>query len=144
MTTQTKKRLGIAVVLILIIGGLLMVQRKTPFDIFLTKDYTVVTKDEQIAYLKQHEAEMTEGVRGWNPKINSIQWKWDTTEVGSIGNGTPQGAGWMLTISGEFNDIKNSDFQIGFELKNKKSFPNINSFYQMQPFRIDGGTKIYE
>ncbi|MCJ2002782.1 hypothetical protein [Pseudolactococcus carnosus] len=37
-----------------------MVQRKTPFDIFLTKDYTVVTKDEQIAYLKQHEVEMTD------------------------------------------------------------------------------------
>ncbi|WP_172209723.1 hypothetical protein [Pseudolactococcus hodotermopsidis] len=121
-----------------------MTQMKTPFDIFLTKDYTKPTKEEQINYLKKHEQEMTKGVEGWNPKIKSIQWQWDTVDVGQIGNGTPQGGGWMLTIEGRFNEMKDSSFTIGFELKNEKSFPDMNNFYQMQDFRIEGGTKLYE
>ena len=142
MTRQTKKRLGIAVVLILIIGGLLMVQRKTPFDIFLTKDYTVVTKDEQIAYLKQHEAEMTDAML--DDKVKNVQWQWDTVKVGTIGNGTPQGAGTVLTINGKFNGIKDSSFTISFELENAKSFPSMNDMMLMQPLRINGGTDLYE
>ena len=144
MTTETKKRLGIVLVLILIIGSIFMIQRQTPFDIFLTKDHTTPTKADQIAYLKKHEQEMTEGAEKWNSNIKSIQWQWNTVDIGKIGNGTPQGGGWLLTIDGQFNEIKDSSFQIGFELKNEKSFPSINNFYQMQPFRVDGGTKLYE
>ncbi|WP_423202031.1 hypothetical protein, partial [Lactococcus lactis] len=135
----------IGIFIFLLVGGIIvMAQLGTPFDHFLTKDYATPTKEEQIAYLKKHEDEMTKGVEGWNSKITSVQWQWDTVKVEQIGNGTPQGGGWILTIDGEFNEIKDSSFQIGFELETKKSFPNINNFYQMQDFRIEGGTKLYE
>lgn len=131
--------------ILLLIGGITaMTQLKTPFDIFLTKDFTTSSKNDQIAYLKKHEKEMTEAVEGWNSKIKSVQWQWDTVEVQEIGNGTPQGAGWILTIDGKFNEIEDSNFQIGFELENRKSFPNMNDFYQMQDFTIDEGAKPYE
>ena len=116
----------------------------TPFDHFLTHDYTKVSKNDQIAYLKKHEKEMTEGVIGWNYKIKSVEWEWDTVEVGQIGNGTPQGGGWMLTIKGKFNGLKDSSFQIGFEIEGENEYPNINNFYQMHNFTIDGGSKPYE
>ena len=145
MKKQTKIILGVSIVLVLLVGGIIvMTQINSPFDVFLSKDYTKPTKAEQIAYLKKYEQEMTKGVEGWNSKIKSVQWQWDTVNVGQIGNGTPQGGGWMLTIDGEFNEIKDSSFQIGFELKSEKSFPNMDNFYQMQDFRIDEGTKLYE
>lgn len=121
-----------------------MVQRKTPFDIFLTKDYTVVTKDEQIAYLKQHEAEMTDAML--DDKVKNVQWQWDTVKVGTIGNGTPQGAGTVLTINGKFNEIEDSSFTISFELENAKSFPSMNDMMLMQDLSIlkKGGWYNYE
>ena len=142
MTTQTKKRLGIILVLVLIIGSIFMIQRKTPFDIFLTKDHTTPTKADQIAYLKKHEKEMTAAML--DDKVKSVQWQWDTVEVGTIGNGTPQGDGTMLTINGKFNDIEDSDFQVGFKLKNDKSYPSLKDMTLMQDLTIDGGAKPYE
>lgn len=116
----------------------------TPLNRQLGVYSTIPTQDEQIAYLKKHEKEMNDGVKGWNTKIESVQWQWDTVTVRQIGNGTPQGGGWMLTIDGKFNKIKDSKFQIGFELATEKSFPNMNNFYQMHGFKIDGGSKPFE
>ncbi|PCS06653.1 hypothetical protein RU87_GL001506 [Lactococcus plantarum] len=141
MTKRFKKILGISIVGALMIGGLVLALG-TPFDHFLTHDDTKVSKNDQIVYLKKHEKEMTEGVMGWNYKIKSVEWEWDTIEVGQIGNGTPQGGGWLLTIGGSFNEIKKSTFTIGFDLKDGNSYPSINNFYQMQPFRVEGD--LYE
>ena len=53
MTTQTKKRLEIILVLVLIVGTVFMIQRKTPFDIFLAKDHTTPTGRHRLS--KKHE-----------------------------------------------------------------------------------------
>ena len=74
---------------------------KTPFDIFLIKDFTKPTKDEQINYLKKYEQKMTDYVKSENSKVESVQWDWDSLDVGVAGNGTPQGAGIYLDISGK-------------------------------------------
>ena len=142
MTKQTKKRLGIAVVLILIIGGLLMVQRRTPFDIFLTKDYTIVTKDEQIAYLKQHEQKMTDYVMSENSKVTSVQWDWDSLKI-EAGGGPITSNNW-IAIEAKFNNIKDSSFMAQWPLKDEKYFPKISDIFLSQPLRVNGGTKIYE
>lgn len=141
MIKQRKKILVISIGLICIIGGITMTLG-TPFDHFLTHDYTKISKNDQIVYLKKHKKEMTVGVMGWNSKIKSVQWDWDDLDIGQTGNGTLQGGGWVLTIGGSFNGIKNSSFTIGFDLKDKNSYPSINNFYQMQPFRVEGD--LYE
>ena len=74
---------------------------KTPFDIFLIKYFTKPTKDEQINYLKKYEQKMTDYVKSENSKVESVQWDWDSLDVGVAGNGTPQGAGIYLDISGK-------------------------------------------
>ena len=57
--------------------------------------------EKRMAYLKEHEQEMTDYVKSENSKVESVQWDWDSLDVGVAGNGTPQGAGIYLDISGK-------------------------------------------
>lgn len=50
---------------------------------------------------------------------------WNSLTVEQIGNGTPQGGGYNLSVKGSFNHIKDSDFTIDFRLKNKNDVPSI-------------------
>lgn len=111
---------------------------------FLTKDSDKVTKEQQITYLKEHEQEMTDYVKSQNSKVTSVQWDWDSIEVETIGNGTPQGGGTILTIDGGFNNIKDSNFTSGFELESVNKYPNMSDMTMMQDLTIDGGAKPYE
>ena len=44
--------------------------------------------------------------------------------IEDIGNGTPQGGGSILTLSGKINNIEDSEFTVGFPLEyNSKSIP---------------------
>ena len=102
---------------------------------------------KQLAYLKEHEEEMANFIKSRNPKVESVQFDWDSMEVGQIGNGTPQGGGYMLTFKGRINNIKESSFTLGFPLDNDGySLPNLERISEMQPIRIlrDGGWFIYE
>ncbi|MCL2112783.1 MAG: hypothetical protein FWH31_02405 [Streptococcaceae bacterium] len=132
----------IGIIIILLIGGIIVVsQMNSPFDVFLSKDYTKPTKAEQIAYLKKHEQEMTDFVKSQNAKVKSVQWQWDTVDVGQIGNGTPQGGGEILTINGKFNEIKDSSFYLQFDLVKNQSIV----FKSMSlPSALYIGGKIYE
>lgn len=78
------------------------------------------TKEQQLAYLKKHENEIKEFVKSQNPKIESVQIDWDQTRWEDIGNGTPQGAGKVVSIFGGFNHLKTSDWNVLIEIKNGK------------------------
>ncbi|GFH43284.1 hypothetical protein Hs30E_18350 [Lactococcus hodotermopsidis] len=84
-----------------------MTQMKTPFDIFLIKDFTKPTKADYIAYLKKHEQEMTDYVKAQNPKVKSVQFDWDSVESEVVGNGTPQGGENILSLRINIFDSKN-------------------------------------
>jgi hypothetical protein len=125
---------------VILIGGLIMAKN------FLTNDSTKITKEQQIAYLKEHEQEMTDAIKKNHQKIENIQWDWDSVEVGTIGNGTPQGGGTTLTIDGGFNHIEDSSFTLGFELESSNKYPNMNDMIMMQPLRVvrNGVNDLYE
>lgn len=125
--------------LLLLIGGMTMIQKN-----FQTKDSDKVTKEQQITYLKEHEQEMTDYIKSQNSKVTSVQWDWDSIEVETIGNGTPHGGGTILTIAGGFNNIKDSNFTLGFELESANKYPNMSDMTMMQDLTIDGGAKPYE
>ena len=129
-------------VIIIVIGGVLMTQRKTPFDIFLTKDYTIVTKDEQIAYLKRHEKEMTDFVKSKNAKVTSVQWDWGSVKV-ETGGGPITSDSW-ISIEAKFNEIIDSSLMAQWPLEDEKKFPKMSDIFLSQPLRIDGGSKPYE
>ena len=139
-----KKRtlLWLALALVVFGGGAWMAQKTNLFGgVFLSP------RAKQLAYLKEHEDEMANFIKSRNPKVESVQFNWDSMEVGQVGNGTPQGGGYMLTFKGRINNIKESSFTLGFPLDNNRySLPNLERISEMQPIRIlrDGGWFIYE
>ena len=139
-----KKRTLLCLVLALVVfgGGAWMAQETNLFG-----GITLSPRAKQLAYLKEHEEEMANFIKSRNPKVESVQFDWDSMEVGQIGNGTPQGGGYMLTFKGRINNIKESSFTLGFPLDNNRySLPNLERISEMQPIRIlrDGGWFIYE
>ena len=99
-------------------------------------------KEKQIAFLKEHEEEMTEYVKSQNSKIYSVQYDWESVEVGTIGNGTSIGAGKILTIDGKFNSIYDSSFYLQFKFDKSTKLPSIKSMTSYNSFRIGG--MLYE
>lgn len=103
-------------------------------------------KEKQLAYLKDHEKDMADFVKSLSPKVDSVQFDWDSMEVGQVGNGTPHGGGYMLTLRGKVNQNKQTKFMVGFSLDNANSTPKEFGIYEMQPVRIyrDGGWYYYD
>ena len=118
----------------------------TPFDHFLTHDYTVVTEQDQIDYLKKHEQEMTDAML--DKKVKSVQWDWDSLEVQEFqpnAGGIPTGEKYnTMSIYGKFNNIVDSSFQIEWILAKHSYYPKISGMYITQDLTIDGGSKPYE
>ena len=119
-----KNRLAIlAIATTLVIGGTIMtVQNKSLFT-----DGTKQEKkkepdphEKQLAYLKKHEEEIKEFVKSQNSKIESVQIDWNQTRWEDVGNGTPQGGGEVVSIFGEFNNLKDSDWNVLIEIKDGK------------------------
>ena len=102
---------------------------------------------KQLAYLKEHEDDMADFVKALSSKVESVQFNWDSIKVGQVGNGTPQGGGYMMTVNGSINNNKNTEFTLGIPLKrNLNEVPEELVIYEMQPIRIlrDGGWFLYE
>ena len=138
MKKRTKILLVILMPIVLIIGGVLM--KNTSLGHFLIYEHVIVTKQEQIAYLKKNEQKMTDYVKKQNQKVTSVQWDWESVEVQS-GGGPIKSETW-IGIEGGFNEIEGSNFDLQWPLKNEKSYPKISDMFIVQPLRI-GGT-LYE
>ena len=129
-----KKRTLLWLVLALVVfgGGAWMAQETNLFG-----GITLSPRAKQLAYLKEHEEEMANFVKSWNSKVESVQFDWDSMKVGQIGNGTPQGGGYMMTVNGRINNNKDTQFTLGFPLKrNLNEIPEKLVIIQMQPIRI--------
>ena len=129
-----KKRtlLWLVIALVVFGGGAWMAQKTNLFG-----GITLSPRAKQLAYLKEHEEEMANFVKSWNSKVESVQFDWDSMKVGQIGNGTPQGGGYMMTVNGRINNNKDTQFTLGFPLKrNLNEIPEKLVIIQMQPIRI--------
>ena len=139
-----KKRTLLWLVLALVVfgGGAWMAQKTNLFG-----GITLSPRAKQLAYLKEHEEEMANFIKSRNPKVESVQFDWDSMEVGQVGNGTPQGGGYMMTVNGRINNNKDTKFTLGFPLKrNLNEIPEKLVIIQMQPIRILKGNlwDLYE
>lgn len=143
-----KSRLLVASLILVFLGAIIIVQNKNLFT-----DGTKQEKkkeqgphEKQLAYLKKHEEEIKEFVKSQNSKIESVQLIWDSLIVEEIGNGTPQGAGFNLSLKGTFNHIKDSDFTVDFPLENENAIPSIDLIGMLNPPSVlkNGGWDKYE
>ena len=139
-----KKRTLVWLVIALVVfgGGAWVAQKTNLFGgVFLSP------RAKQLAYLKEHEEDMTDFVKVLSPKVGSVQFNWDSMEVGQLGNGTPQGGGYMLTLRGKVNNNDKTKFMVGFSLDNDANgIPKEFGISEMQPIRIyrDGGWYYYD
>ena len=127
------------VIALVVFGGGAWMAKET--NLFLSP------RAKQLAYLKEHEEDVADFVKALSPKVESVQFNWDSIKVGQVGNGTPQGGGYMMTVNGRINDNKNTEFTLGMPLKrNLNEVPEELVIYEMQPIRIlrDGGWFLYE
>ena len=140
-----KSTLFVALLILVFIGATIIVQNKNLFTdgIFDLRS----PREKQLAYLKEHKKEIEDFVKSLSPKVKSVQFDWESMEVSQVGNGTPQGGGYMLTLRGKVNNNDKTKFMIGLSLDNDaNSIPKELGIYEMQPIRIyrDGGWYYYD
>ena len=102
-------------------------------------------KKKQLAYLKENEQEIVDFVKAQNPKVESVQIDWNSMQIEESGNGTPQGGGYNLSISGKINQLKNTKFSVDFYLEDQNSIPTIKKMGMLNDIYIEenGGWKIF-
>ena len=110
-----------------------------------TKKDREVLKQKQLAYLKDHEQEIVDFVKSQNPKVESVQVNWNSMQIEESGNGTPQGGGYNLSISGKINQLENTKFSVDFYLEDQNSIPTIKKMGMLNDIYIEenGGWKIF-
>ena len=110
-----------------------------------TKEDKEAIKQKQLAYLKEHEKEIVDFVKAQNPKVESVQIDWNSMQIEESGNGTPQGGGYNLSISGKINQLENTKFSVDFYLEDQNSIPTIKKMGMLNDIYIEenGGWKIF-
>ncbi|MBZ2037255.1 hypothetical protein K1J08_00720 [Streptococcus sanguinis] len=134
-----KSTLLVAFLILVFIGAIIIVQNK---NLFTDGSKQEKKKEQdphgkQLAYLKKHEEEIKEFVKSQNSKIESVQIDWNETIWEEVGNGTPQGGGEVVSIFGEFNNLKDSDWNVLIEIKDGKV--DLESMGISNGIRLGGG-----
>ena len=118
---RKRKKVILAFLTFVLVGAtILSLQKQNIFSNAPQQSKQLSTKEKQLVYLKEHDNEIKEFVKSQNPKIESVQIDWDQTRWEDIGNGTPQGAGKVVSIFGGFNHLKTSDWNVIIEIKMEK------------------------
>ena len=140
---KKKAAITASVLLLLTVGGVTALNVIHPSwrenTIFAT------ARDKQSAWLKEHEEEIVEWIRSRYPKIESVQFDWNTLEVGAVSNGV-FAESYNLSVKGTFNNNQKTIIFIDFKLEQQDSIPNMSNVRMNHPPRIkrDGGIYIYE
>lgn len=102
-------------------------------------------RDKQLAWLKEHEEEIVKWMHSVYPKVESVQFDWDTLRVGPVGNGVAI-VEYNLSVTGTFNNNPDTVIQVDFGLDKSDSIPSMQGIRMNQPPRISRGKvlEIYE
>ena len=98
--------------------------------------------NKQLAWLKEHEKEIVAWIHSKHPKINSVEFDWDTMEVSGVSNGIVN-TEYNLSVRGTFNNDENTIIFIDFELEKRDSVPSMSGIRMNQPPRIRRNKVLY-
>lgn len=101
-----------------------------------TKEDKETIKQKQLAYLKEHEQEMTAYVKAHNANIHQVSYDWDSIKTVVGGNGTPQGGDEILLVYGYANGSDLTNFSLNFTLDENK-IPRIDSIGSDSLYRVE-------
>lgn len=101
-----------------------------------TKEDKETIKQKQLAYLKEHEQEMTAYVKAHNANITQVSYDWDSIKTVVGGNGTPQGGDEILLVYGYAKGSDLTNFSLNFTLDENK-MPKIDSIGSDSLYRVE-------
>ncbi len=137
---KKKVAITLSVLLLLTVGGVTALNVINPSwrenTIFAT------AKDKRLAWLKEHEEEIVAWVHSRYPKVETIQFDWDTLEVIAGSNGVAI-IGYNLSVYGVFNDNPQTVIVVDFLMEKDDDIPSLSGIRMNQPPRIRKGKIIY-
>ena len=102
-----------------------------------TKENVEVTKQKQLAYLKEHEQEIVDFVKSKSSKIESVQIDWDQTQWSDGGLTNPE---YYINVFGGINNIEDSGWGIDIPINDDMSIDMEGMFMLHEP--TNGGKPI--
>ena len=100
------------------------------------------TRDKQLDWLKEHEEEIVAWIHSRYPKVETIQFDWNTLDVRAVSNGVAI-IGYNLSVQGVFNDNPKTIIFVDFLMKKREDTPNLSRIRMNQPPLIRRGKGIY-
>ena len=141
---KKKAAITVSTLLLLTVGGVTALNVINPSwrenTIFAT------TRDKQLAWLKEHEEEIVKWIHSAYPKVESVQFDWNTLKVRPVSNGVSI-IGYNLLVKGTFNDIPETIIFVDFLMETADSIPKMSQIRMNQPPSIkkaDGGVYYFE
>lgn len=126
---------------LLFLGGKIMNMTKKPEQkVTASSSKKVVNKseeeikEEQVAYLKDHEQEIVYFVKAQSPKIESVQIDWDQTQWSNGGLTTPK---YYINVFGGINHIDDSGWGIDIPINDDQSI-NMREMFMLHEPTIGG------
>jgi protein of hypothetical function/lipoprotein len=95
-----------------------------------TKENVEVTKQKQLAYLKEHEQEIVDFVKSKSSKIESVQIDWDQTQWSDGGLTNPE---YYINVFGGINNIEDSGWGIDIPINDDMSIDMEGMFMLHEP-----------
>ena len=111
-------------------------EQTKPMDHIASSSTKEDIKQKQLAYLKEHEQEMTAYVKAHNANIHQVSYDWDSIKTVVGGNGTPQGGDEILLVYGYANGSDLTNFSLNFTLDENK-LPKIDSIGSDSLYRVE-------
>ena len=138
---KKKTAITASALLLLTVGGVSALNVINPS----WRENTIFTtaRDKQLAGLKEHEEEIVKWMRSVYPKVESVQFNWDSLTVGPVSNGVSNN-GYNLSVKGTFNEIPETVIWVDFLMPGKGDILQMSQIRMNQrPGIIRGGT-IYD
>jgi lipoprotein len=136
-----KKKLAIiGTIALLGVGGFTMFNLNNPD--WRANSIFATAKDKQLAWLKEHEEEIVKWVHSRYPKVETIQFDWNSLEVGPVSNGVAN-IGYNLSVYGVFNDNPKTVIIVDFLMEKNDDIPSLSRIRMNQPPMIRRGKGIY-
>ena len=100
-------------------------------------------RDKQLTWLKEHEEEIVAWVHSEYPKIETVQFDWNTLKVVPVSNGVSISY-YNLSIRGTFNDIPATVIFVDFTMDKEDSIPELRRITMNHPPGIHKGKVLYD
>lgn len=139
-----KKKLAIiGTIALLGVGGFTVFNLNNPD--WRANTIFATARDKQLAWLKEHEEEIVAWVHSRYPKVETIQFDWNSLEVGPVSNGVLT-VGYNLSVEGTFNNIPETVIWVDFFIEKNDSELNMSQIRMNHSPRIRKGDllDIYE